>query len=273
MRRLLPLVILAATLMSLDRTAALQTPAAPAGLQLFVLAGQSNMAGRGDLAPADRTPHPRVWMFDRAMTWRPAVEPMHFDKPIAAVGPGRAFGVAIAEADPSANIGLIPTAVGGSPITSWEPGVLYEETGAHPWDDAIRRVKAAMPQGEVRAILWHQGESDGNDAAAPLYEGRLRALIARFRAELGSPSLPFIIGQLGRFDGKPWTSGYQQVDAAHRRVAADTPGVAFVSSAGLADKGDQLHFSADAARELGRRYAAAYLALPGPGPGPTDRAR
>ena len=77
--------------------------------------------------------------------------------------------------------------------------MLYPETGAYPWDDALRRARAAMPAGTVKAILWHQGESDANPTNAPLYEGRLRALIARFRAELGNPSLPFLIGQLGRF--------------------------------------------------------------------------
>ena len=124
-----------------------------------------------------------------------------------------------------------------------------------------RRDQAASPRGELRGILWHQGEADGTAAAAPLYEARLRSLIARFRAEFGKPDLPFIIGQLGRFEGKPWTTGYQQVDAAQQRVAADVPNVAFVSSEGLEDKGDQLHFSAGAARELGRRYAQAYLRL------------
>lgn len=242
------------------------TPAAvPDGqngsMQLFLLAGQSNMAGRGRVADEDRAPHLRVQMFTRAKTWAPAVEPLHFDKPIAGVGPGRAFGVAIAEAMPTATIGLIPAAVGGSPITAWEPGVLYQETGAHPWDDAIGRAKAAMGAGELQAILWHQGESDANPAAAPEYEQRLRALIARFRAELGNPSLPIIIGQLGRFPGRPWTAPVVQVDAAHRRVAADVPHVAYVSSEGLADNADNLHFSADAARELGRRYAAAFLKM------------
>ena len=263
-RLLLPVILLAATTMLTERpvVSANRQAAPTAGMQLFLLAGQSNMAGRGDVADQDRTAHPRVWMFSRDMQWASAVEPMHFDKPIAAVGPGRAFGVAVAEASPDIAVGLIPTAVGGSPITAWQPGVLYPETGAYPWDDAVRRTRAAMPQGALRAILWHQGESDGNDdAAAPLYEARLRSLIARFRAEFGDPTLPFIIGQLGRFEGKPWTVGYQRVDAAHQRVAADVPNVRFVPSDGLRDKGDQLHFSADAAREFGRRYARAYLAL------------
>ncbi|ODS58586.1 MAG: hypothetical protein ABS36_03390 [Acidobacteria bacterium SCN 69-37] len=234
---------------------------APENLQLFLLAGQSNMAGRGEVAPEDRVAHSRVWMFDRGRQWVPAIEPMHFDKPIAGAGPGRAFGLAVAEALPDAAIGLIPTAVGGSPITAWEAGVVYQETGALPWDEAIARTKAAMTQGRLRGILWHQGESDGTDTAGPLYEQRLRSLIARFRAEFGDPDLPFLIGQLGRFDGKPWSHGYELVDAAHRRVAAEVPFVAFVSSEGLRDKGDQLHFSAESARTLGRRYAEAWLRM------------
>lgn len=230
-------------------------------MQMFLLAGQSNMAGRGVVAAADRVEHPRVLMFTRDLRWVPAVDPMHFDKPIAAVGPGRAFGLALAEADTSVRIGLIPAAVGGSPVTAWEPGVLYKETGAYPWDDAVRRTRAAMPAGELKAILWHQGEADSNAEAAPHYEARLRSLIARFRAEFGNPTLPFIIGQLGHFEGRSWSDGYVQVDAAHRRVAADVSGARFVSSNNLKDGGDSLHFSADAARELGQRYAAAYLAL------------
>jgi hypothetical protein len=51
------------------------------------------------------------------------------------------------------------------------------------------------------------------------------------------------------------------VDAAHRAIARDMPGVTYVSAEGLGDRGDKLHFSAESARELGRRYEAAYSAL------------
>jgi len=85
---------------------------------LYLLIGQSNMAGRGEVEPEDRVAHPRVLALDRENRWAPAVEPIHFDKPIAGVGPGRAFGVAMAERDPSVRIGLIPCAAGGSPIAA-----------------------------------------------------------------------------------------------------------------------------------------------------------
>jgi hypothetical protein len=257
---LVPLAFLTASGLGFAALQAQQTDRS-ATMHLFILAGQSNMAGRGQVADEDRVEHARVRMLNRDNQWVPAVEPMHFDKPIAAVGPGRAFGIAIAEADPSIQVGLISTAVGGSPVTTWEPGVLYPETGAYPWDDALRRARAAAPAGTVKAILWHQGESDANPANASLYDERLRSLIARFRAELGDPSLPFLIGQLGRFPGRPWNESFERIDAAHRRVAAEVANVAFVPSEGLADNGDNLHFNADAARELGRRYAAAYLKL------------
>jgi hypothetical protein len=241
--------------------------AAPAGrpLQLFLLAGQSNMAGRGMIEPEDSVVNPRVWMFTRDERWQPAVEPMHFDKPIAGVGPGRSFGLALAEAEEGIEIGLIPTAVGGSAITSWVPGGVHAETGAHPYDDAIRRARAAMRDGELKAILWHQGESDANARAAPEYEARLRALIERFRSDLGDPTLPVLVGQIGRFEGKPWDEPHLQVDAAHRAVAVRLPNVVYVSAEGLAHRGDTLHFSAKAARAFGRRYAEAYLALTGRG--------
>ena len=113
----------------------------------------------------------------------------------------------------------------------------------------------------MKAILWHQGESDSHEPAASLYQARLRALIERFRSDLGAPDLPFIIGQLGRFEKGPWSVAKERVNAAQRSVAVQMRNVAFVSSEGLVDRGDTIHFDAASARELGRRYANAYAAL------------
>lgn len=140
-------------------------------------------------------------------------------------------------------------------------GALDSATKTHPYDDALARMRVALRAGRVRAILWHQGESDATPALSVLYAAKLRALIARFRTDLGQPNLPFVIGQLGRFEGKPWTAEVQRVDSVHRAIAASVPNVAYVSSEGLRDKGDKLHFDAASARAFGERYAAAYLAL------------
>src|SRR5450755_1539785 len=75
---------------------------------LFLLAGQSNMAGRGDVAAEDQQPRPRVLMLSKDGTWQPAVDPIHYDKPSAGVGPGRTFGMVLAGGDTNITIGLIP---------------------------------------------------------------------------------------------------------------------------------------------------------------------
>jgi len=67
------------------------------------------------------------------------------DKTAAGVGIGRSFAKIIAEANPDVTIGLIPAAVGGSPIDAWKPGFYYQPTQSHPWDDAMRRVHHAFP--------------------------------------------------------------------------------------------------------------------------------
>jgi hypothetical protein len=244
--------------------AAAQTPSLPSKetFHLFLLIGQSNMAGRGVVTPDDTKTHPRVLALTKGGQWEPAADPIHFDKPAAVgVGLGRTFGMTIAEAMPGVTIGLIPCAVGGSPIDAWQPGAFYPPTKSHPWDDALRRARLALQAGTLKGILWHQGESDANAELAPKYEAKLHDLIARLRAELRAPNVPFIAGQLGQFPDNPWNALKRQVDQVHRNLPRAVPHTAFVSSEGLKHKGDKVHFDAESYRELGRRYARAYLEL------------
>ena len=80
----------------------------------------------------------------------------------------------------------------------------------------------ALEMGTIKGVLWHQGESDSSPARSALYKERLVELIERFRHDLDSPDVPFVIGQLGRFKGKPWTEGRRQVDRAHREISTIT---------------------------------------------------
>ncbi len=106
---------------------------------LFLLAGQSNMAGRGEIEAQDKEIFPRVLTLSKDESWRLAVDPLHYDLPTAGVGPGKMFGKIVADSDSRITVGLIPAAVGGSPISSWEPGGYFEPHQCHPYDDAIRR--------------------------------------------------------------------------------------------------------------------------------------
>jgi hypothetical protein len=231
---------------------------------LFLLVGQSNMAGRGTVETEDRTPHPRVLMLNKAAAWVPAIDPLHFDKPAAGVGLGKTFATLYAEAHPGITVGLIPCAVGGSPIDAWKPGEFYKPTNSHPWDDAIRRAQLAQKSGTIVGILWHQGESDSSDKLAPGYEAKLHDLIARMRKEVAAPEVPFIVGQMGKFAEAPWNDAKLQVDKAHQDLPKKVKGTAFVSAEGLKHRGDKIHFDSPSCREFGKRYYEAFVSLAKP---------
>jgi hypothetical protein len=229
---------------------------------LFLLVGQSNMAGRGKVTPADKKPHPRVLMLTKAGKWTPAIDPLHFDKPgMVGVGIGKTFGSLVAEANPGITIGLIPCAHGGSPISSWQPGQYYKPTRGHPWDDAIKRARLAMKAGALKGILWHQGESDSKKGLAEVYEKKLHDLVSSFRRELDVPQVPFVAGQMGIFKERPWNDAKKLVDQAHRELPIKLKRAGFVDAKGLEHKGDKVHFDASSYRELGRRYAKAFFEL------------
>lgn len=261
--RLLLTVLFALSLGCAPATEAPETTEAPAETPLhwYLLAGQSNMAGRAEVGELDRTPVDRVLALTQAGAVEPAREPLHWDKPERiGVGPGFAFGRAMAEAKPDVRIGLIPGAVGGSSIRAWVPGGLHEQTNTHPWDDAIARTKTALATGgELEGILWHQGESDSNDFA-PEYEAALIDLVERFRAELGDPDLPFVAAKMADF----WVAGHPEGETINAAIAAlpeKLPRTAVVEADGFQHLGDDTHLDIDAERELGARYARAMLEL------------
>ncbi len=257
-----PVLLLVLSVITTIATAAdIQLPAKK-DFQIFILAGQSNMAGRGAIDEEGRTAKPRVYALNKESKWQPAVDPLHWDKPGAGVGIGKTFGEIIAAGDQSISVGLVPTACGGSPISTWMPGQHWAQTNSNPWDDCIARAKRAMQDGTLKAILWHQGESDATAKDAPLYEKRLEDLITRFRTELNAPDLPFIMGQLGRFPGKPWNEYTEMVHAAQQAVAKKMKNVRFVPIEGMTSK-DNLHYDTASQRTFAKGYAEAYRQLAG----------
>lgn len=228
-------------------------------LQLFLLIGQSNMAGRGAVDTQDSTPNARIWMLTKEQTWVPAHEPLHFDKPaLVGVGPGFAFARKVAEALPDQTIGLIPCAVGGSGIDVWVPGAYYEPTKSHPYDDALQRARKALASGQLAGILWHQGESDSRADKAGVYEQKLTELIGRLRKDLHAETVPVLVGTLGDFYVQK-NPAAASINAVLTRLPGRLPNVYGVSASGLVHKGDTTHFDAASARALGYRYADVYL--------------
>jgi hypothetical protein len=241
-----------ALLAALSLTA--QTPA-PANLDLYLMIGQSNMAGRGVPGAEDKEPIPEVWVQAKDLSWKPAIDPLHYDKPeIAAVGIGRSFAKAVMAARPGVSVGLIPAAFGGSALDEWKPGTTH-------YNEAIRRTKAALKSGRLRGILWHQGEADsGKEPLARSYAERFTAFIAQLRADLDAKDVPVVLGELGRF----YSSRAKYADVVVEQlksIPSTVPHSAFVSAEGLTDKGDSTHFDTASLHEFGVRYAAAFLRI------------
>jgi len=248
-------------------------------MDLFVLAGQSNMSGRGraqheEISQTCITRKRQLHALDANCEWNIASggfysyenypDQMVFINPEkVGLGPGLRFAERVAEEiEGSSDIGLIPTAVGGSEISQWHPetGKLYKE--------AIRRTKEAQKRGIVRALLWHQGESDATESKCSLYADRLREVIAGFRRDLNAPDLLVLVGTLGSYldnhFAKNMFGNWRVVNKQIREVANEDDRVFLVEAEDLACGGDCLHFSAASAQRLGERYYDEYaLALEG----------
>jgi len=227
-------------------------------LDVYILMGQSNMAGRGPLIPQDSLiQNTKVLMLTADLKWLPAKNPLHFDKPgVAAVGPGLSFGLGMQKANPNKVIGLVPTAVGGTSIDSWIPGGYDKNTKKYPWDDAEKRIIEAMKYGTIRGVIWHQGESDSGASKATLYLPKLEALIKRVRTLVGNNDLPFVVGQLGRYNPT-----YDNINQQTAKLPALVNKTAIASSEGLLDKGDNTHFDRASAIVLGKHFAEKMLEL------------
>lgn len=230
-----------------------QTVNSPKPMEVYLLIGQSNMAGRGTPDAQSQIVSDAVLMLDKTNNWVTAKDPLHFDKPAAGVGPAISFAQAMLQGNKNIQIGLVPCAWGGSPIKVWQPGVPYFEH--FPYDEAIARAKIAMQKGVLKGILWHQGESDNDPKKAEVYLEKLKALVANLRRDLNAPNLPFVAGEIGYFNKVNY------INQIVNELPAEIENTAVVSAMDLTDRGDHLHFDTASARELGKRYAAAMQKL------------
>lgn len=239
-------------------------PADPAKFELYLLVGQSNMAGRAKVLPEDQVADPHVLVLNREDKWVTQGEPIHYDSPKTGVGPGYTFGKLMAARKPGVIIGLIPCAFGGTSLQKWSP---ESREKRYPPDNlyqnAIRRTKIAMQSGTLKGILWHQGEANSvREADAKDYAAGLAKLIGQFRADLNAPTIPFIVGEIGYFNyTSPKLPFAQKVNEQIDTVPQLVPFCALVSAKDLEEKGDHLHFGNKEEKELAQRYLDAILQM------------
>ena len=85
-------------------------------LDLYLLIGQSNMAGRGKLTAENRVGSERIYKLDAQGKWQQAEEPIHFDKKVAGAGLAASFARMVADKDRNDKIlARIPAGRWGTP--------------------------------------------------------------------------------------------------------------------------------------------------------------
>jgi len=168
---------------------------------LWVIAGQSNSAGYGR-GPFEDGPELGVHILRNDEQWALATQPLNESTntrhPVnrEAANPAHSPYLHFArllKRHLGYPIGLVQTALGGSPLQAWNPA---EPGGAVLYHNMVHCARLAG--GRVKGILWYQGESDANRGPAETYLQRFGQAVAAWREALGDEMLPVLTVQLNR---------------------------------------------------------------------------
>ncbi len=247
---------------------------------LWVLAGQSNMEGVGNLENV-QPPNGMVHSFNQTDRWVLAEEPLHSlvdaadrvhwraNSPggqperyegqrllewVAARKKGAGLGLPFASEMvrlTGVPVGLVPCAHGGTSMDQWNP-LLLGQAGDSLYGATVRRVRALG--GRVRGVLWYQGESDASPQRAPEFQKKFQALVAAFRKDLEQPDLAFYYVQIGRYVNNSNPNEWNFVQEAQRRAEGEISRSGMVASVDL-QLDDQIHVGTSGLKRLGKRMA------------------
>lgn len=226
--------------------------------------GQSNCAGRGYMIESDTIDIiPGVWLLNAEGKPEPAKAPFNRysnirkDISMQMIGPAVGFAPMMHE-NTGRNILIIQNAKGGSGLWEWQN---EDDPAAITFlDSTLMRAVPALKYGELKGIVWHQGETDvSHGSARSIYVTRFSKMIERLRSSMGvGTEVPVIVGELGQWE---WEKK-ELIEAFNEetlpRLTKLVPNCHKVESDGLecrsTDHSDP-HFSRDSNIELGRRYA------------------
>ena len=250
---------------------------------LYLCIGQSNMVGKGIVAPEDTIPEPRFlslsatnaddgrkigeWRLAQSGNCRPGEHyPMQ-------VSPTDYFGRTMVDYLPeNVTVGILQVGVDGCPMRMFDresqfpdsihPDWMEGQIAAYDHDPHGRLVSLARQAIEegwvIKGLLVHQGETD---AYSDYWPKELNKVYNQIREELGvTEEWPILVGEAVGID--------QNGVCAHANPTLDRvhdflPNAYTISSYGCEASEDDLHFSAAGYRKLGRRYAVKMLQLMG----------
>jgi len=236
-------------------------------MNLFILAGQSNMVGWAPV-PEEQAINPRIYVFGNDYRWRIASEPIDnahnqvdqvsLDR-VAFFGPSMAFASASLERYPDIVIGLIPCAKNSSGIIQWQRN-LSDQT---LYGSCLKRARAASPMGKISGILFFQGETDAVD---PIqypdppphpsdWSDLFITLITDLRNDLDDPGLPVVFAQIGENLSLEAFPNWNIVKEQQASIQIPMTKMIITHDLPLLDG---LHFTADSYRVIGKRFSDAY---------------
>ncbi|HSI07716.1 MAG: sialate O-acetylesterase [Rariglobus sp.] len=243
---------------------------------VWLLAGQSNMEGVGDMtAPAK--PHPLVRVLTMRREWRLAKDPLHVlgESPDSChagarqltqeqgeairknakkgVGVGVFFAREMLERSGMPQ-GLIATAHGGTSMEQWNPA-LKEQGGDSLYGSMMLSWRATGQP--VAGVLWYQGESDAGGPPVEVYTEKMRGLVAAVRRDLKQPALPWVIVQLATvFGSLEGGAGWNSIQEQQRLLALNMKQLETVAAVDL-PLDDNIHIGAAGFPVLANRMARA----------------
>ena len=222
---------------------------------LFMLTGQSNMAGYGRDAAYD-PPQLGVHLYGNNGRWNVAAHPLNDSvgtiypenaEYTSSTSPALAFGRRLMERL-GIPIGLIQASRGSSALTEWHP-----EEDVSLYRAMLRRLDVVGP---IKGVLWYQGCSDANATDANRYLERYARMVELWRDRIGK--VPFLTVQLNRRTtvGELEESHryWGLICEAQRQAARQIPDVYVVPSLDLPVT-DGIHNSSGANVIIGERLA------------------
>ncbi len=247
--------------------------AVAAPVDLFLLAGQSNMVGGapiGDLDPRYAPPREDVLYSYRLGTGAGtnesdgfgALRHLHGTGVGASYGPELGFGHTLADAMPDRRFALAKFAVNGSSLANrWGP----DDNDLYPdfIDFARRQIATLEADGHevrVRGLVWVQGSGDAYADLAVNYAANLAALVGAVRSDLGLGDLAVLLTQEHADSGRPAVDEIR----AQKQAFVDADGNAWMVNIDDYPLRDPVHFAGETTIVAGNRLAQAWLSIPTP---------
>jgi Carbohydrate esterase, sialic acid-specific acetylesterase len=222
---------------------------------IFILAGQSNMAGRGFVQPQDTVSSLFILTLNMNNEWVYAKEPLHYYEPArTGLDCGLSFGKKISSLyGKNITIGLVPCAIGGSSVEQWFGDSTYRDVTLY--SNMMKKVKVAMEHGTLKGILWHQGETNASTKGYKNYKQKLESFFTKVRNDLSSPELPVYAGELSSFLNRTTNPFADSVNNDLHTLSATMKNMYVIKTVDLTPKSDTIHFDSRSQRIMGERFA------------------